>query len=237
MVTYFAMTAAELSGGAPVNEKIAYMACHFSPYNAGLSNIPIALPRSSMLILNDRIPICGHDPSRIADQLAQVLENSACDSLLLDFERSGNAETARLCRLLTERLSCPIGISHHYTQDLDCSVFLPPPPLDMPLSEYLQPWAGKKIWLEAALEAAEFTITADGCRVTPFPYEPTQGKTFLEESLHCRYRCEVAPKEIRFYLYRSDDQLDMLLQEADALGIEQAIGLYQQLGKRNPLVK
>ena len=236
MVTsrYLAMTAAELSLDIP--GKLAYMACHFSPYTTGLSNIPTVLPPGSMLILNDRIPICGHDPHRIVDQLEQALENLACDSLLLDFQRPGNEETATLCRLLCQRLTCPLGISHHYARELNSWVFLPPPPLDIPLEEHLKPWEGRKIWLEAALEAALITVKADGCQMSPLPYGMPETETFIEDNLHCRYRSEVAADEIRFFLYRTPDQLDALLKEAGALGVETSVGLYQQLGVRNPLV-
>ena len=230
MVTYLARTAGELLSSVPPEEKTAYMACHFSLYTTGLSNVPDSLPTGSMLILNDQIPIHGHDPERIKDQLEQLIENLACDSLLLDFQRPDNDETARLCRLLSNEMRCPLGISHHYSGDLDCAVFLPPPPLDMPFEAYIKPWEGRKLWLEAALETAEFTITADGCKVTPLPYEPPQADTFIEDVLHCRYHCEITDDAIRFFLYRTADQLSALLAEAATLGIEKAIGLYQQLG-------
>ena len=236
MVTYLALTAGELYGNAPKKESLAYMACHFSLYTTGLSNVPDALPPGAMLILNDQIPICGHDQSRIIDQLQETIEKFSCDSLLLDFQRPGNGETAQLCHLLSTKLQSPLGISHHYADGLNCAVFLPPPPLDMPLGEYVKPWQGRKIWLEAALEAAEFTITADGCKAASLPYEFSQDNTFTEEILHCRYRCEVDSDKIRFQLYRTADQLDALLEEATTLGIEKSIGLYQQLGKRKPLV-
>lgn len=236
MVTYLAATAGELQGDGLADHKIAYMACHFSLYTTGLSNVPDSLPTGSMLILNDQIPICGHDPYQIKEQLEQAIERLSCDSLLLDFQRPGNSETAKLCAILAKELSCPLGVSHHYARDLNCCVFLPPPPLDMPLAEYLNSWEGRNIWLEAALETAEYVITADGCKVSPLPYEPPQEKTFLEETLHCRYRCRVAPNEIRFFLYRTQDQLDALLEQTEALGIEKTIGLYQQLGMKKPLV-
>lgn len=229
MVTYLAYTAGELQGSTPEG-KLAYMACHFSLYTTGLSNLPERMPAGSMLILNDQIPISGHDPHRIADQLQETIEHFSCDSLLLDFQRPGNEETAQLCRLLATQMHCPLGISHHYASSIDCAVFLPPPPLDMPLSEHIKPWQDRKIWLEAALEAAEFTITPDGCRVSPLPYVLSQEETFIEESLHCSYRCEVDSSKIRFHLYRTADQLDALLEEADSHGIEKSIGLYQQLG-------
>ena len=237
METYLALTAGELYVNAPSAEKIAYMACNFSLYTRGLSNLPESLPTGSMLILNDQIPISGHDPHRIAEQLQDTMKKHACDSLLLDFQRPSNEETARLCTLLAKELSCPLGISHHYAGLLDCAVFLPPPSLDIPLKEYIGPWQGRKIWLEAALEAAEFTVTAGGCIVSPMPYEFSQEETFIEETLHCRYRCEVSDDAIRFSLYRTNDQLDALLEEAGTLGIEKAVGLYQQLGMEKPLVK
>lgn len=236
MVTYLAYTAGELQGSTPEG-KLAYMACHFSLYTTGLSNLPEVLLPGSMLILNDQIPISGHDPHRIADQLQETIERFSCDSLLLDFQRPRNEETAQLCRLLAAQMNCPLGISHHYAGCIDCAVFLPPPPLDMLLSEHMKPWQSRKIWLECALEAAEFTITPDGCRASPLPYVFSQEETFIKESLHCRYRCEVEPNKIRFHLYRTTDQLDALLQEAASHGIEKSIGLYQQLGKRKPLVE
>ena len=227
METYLAVTPAELGCAQPA--KLAYMACHFSLYTTGLSNLPEALPSRSMLILSDQVPIHGHDPYRVLEQLADAIEALGCDSLLLDFQRPGNDETARLCRLLAEQLPCPLGISHHYAGDLDCAVFLPPPPLDMPLEEYIASWKPRRLWLEAALEAAEFAITDQGCRVTPLPYQAVQEDSFIEEALHCRYRCQVDTGEIRFSLYRTADQLEALLQEAASLGIEKSIGLYQQL--------
>ena len=236
MVRYLARTAGELGRETATQEKLAYMACHFSLYTTGLSNIPAALPPGSMLILNDQIPFSGHDPHRILDQLQETMEHLACDSLLLDFQRPGNDETARLCHLLAAETACPLGISHHYADALDHSVFLPPPPLDMPLEEYLKPWKNRRIWLESALENTVFTITPKGCKADCLPYGSPQGETFIEETLHCRYRSEVDEEKIRFYLYRTVDQLEALLDEADTLGIERSIGLYQQLGKRKPLV-
>lgn len=236
METYLARTAGELRTSVPAEEKTAYMACHFSLYTTGLSNTPDSLPQGTMLILNDQIPICGHDIHRIIDQLQETIERFSCDSLFLDFQRPGSEETAALCRLLSAEFPCPLGISHHYAEDLACPVFLPPPPLDLPLTEYIKPWDGRQIWLEAALEAAEFTVTPDGCQVSSLPYAHAQEETFIEETLHCRYRCQVDSERIHFFLYRTADQLDALLKEADSLGIEKSIGLYQQLGKRKPLV-
>ena len=72
---YLAMTAEEIATTDILPEHTAYMACHFSPYGTGLTNIPESLPKNAILILNDRIPFCGHDKALIAKQLAQLMES------------------------------------------------------------------------------------------------------------------------------------------------------------------
>ena len=69
LTLYLAMTAAELQNCRQIPEHIAWMACHFSPYSSGISNVPVQLPAGSVLILNDRIPPQGHDPELVARQL------------------------------------------------------------------------------------------------------------------------------------------------------------------------
>ena len=71
---YLAMTGREILAAQSAASRCAYMACHFSPYSQGLTNLPTSLPPSSMLILNDRTPICGHDPQRICGELAQMAD-------------------------------------------------------------------------------------------------------------------------------------------------------------------
>ena len=63
---FLAMTAAEIRGTETLPPKTAWMACHFSPYSTGLSNLPKALPPGSMVILDDITPIHGHDSETIA---------------------------------------------------------------------------------------------------------------------------------------------------------------------------
>ena len=147
------------------------MACQFSPWNQGLSNLPRTLPQGSLVILNDQSPICGHDSSRILRQLKELLEGNRCYGLLLDFERPGQEEAAAMAAALAEALPCPVGVSAAYADGLSTPVFLPPAPPDTPLGEYLAPWAGREIWLEAALNGCRITLTerggrnrASGCR-------------------------------------------------------------------------
>ena len=66
---FLAMTGAEMRNNSFLPEKIAWMACHFSPYGLGLSNLPRSLPPGSLLMVDDITPIGKHDPSIILDQL------------------------------------------------------------------------------------------------------------------------------------------------------------------------
>lgn len=227
---YLAMTAAEILRTSQLPEKLAYMACHFSPYGTGLSNIPDSLPPSSILILNDRTPICGHDPALITQQLSQIVADLACEAVLLDFQRPGFPETAALTAVVTAELPCPVGVSELYAADISCPVFLPPVPINQPICAYLSPWKEREIWLEAALDSMAITVTAEGSRCEEVAYTPPPEACHTDDMLHCRYSIHSLPEKIRFTLYRNQDQLEQLLSQAQELGVSKAIGLYQQLG-------
>ena len=79
---YLAMTAAEMAGTAPLPRYMAWMACHFSPYSTGLTNLPAKLHQGSLLILNDRTPIHCHDPERVCRELNSTLHRLGCVGLL-----------------------------------------------------------------------------------------------------------------------------------------------------------
>ncbi len=227
---YLAMTAAELEAfSVPEGAFAAYMACHFSPYTTGLSNIPTQLPPGSMLILNDRTPIHGHDPQRIVQQLRTAFDHMHFDCLLLDFERPGTDAYHDLCQVLMQQLPCPVGISCLYAKELDCPVFLPPAPLDEPLEEYIALWEGREIWLDIAPQAACITITESGSSIVPTPFSTPPENAFTEDNLHCRYRADIQEDAILFHLWRDLSQVEQLLTHAQALGITRAIGLYQEL--------
>lgn len=225
---YLAMTAAEMQENTPLPSNFAYMACHFSPYGTGLSNLPPWLPENSMLILNDRTPICGHDPALICSQLSDIIEQWQCSGLLLDFQRPGCEETAILAKHLVAVLPCPVGLSALYAESASCPVLLPPPPLDEPLECHLAPWSGREIWLEAALDGLRLTLTAEGCKATPIPFPALSGG-FVEEQLHCHYQIQTYADRAEFILYRTLEDLNALLEEAESLGVNAAIGLWQEL--------
>lgn len=234
---YLAMTAAELRLFPQPSEGIAWMGCHFSPYATHISNLPPCLPPGSVVILDDITPIHGHDPQRIGEQFAQCLGEMDCAGVLLDFQRPGYPEAARLADYLSRHLACPVGVSALYGEGLTCPVFLPPPPHHIPLAEHLAPWQGREIWLEGALDAETLTLTPAGCTASPLPGFSAPGSGFLEESLHCHYRIETPPEKAVFTLWRTREDLTALLAEAEALGVTCSLGLYQELGHDFPLPK
>ena len=228
---YLAMTAAELSAAEAIPQKMAYMACHFSLYGTGLSNIPEQLPPGSLLILNDRTPVQSHDPALVADQLVSAAETLQVEGILLDLQRPGNPETAAIVRAVLEAVPCPVAVSPDYAQDHTCPVFLEPPPLHRSLEDHIAPWQGRQLWLEAALEAQSITVTAAGSTFAPLPYEAPEGVHHIEERLCCRYRLQLQEGQAEFTLLRAPEDLNSLLSQAEKLGITRAVGLYQQLGK------
>jgi hypothetical protein len=227
---YLAMTAAELETFSPPEGWFsAFMACHFSPYTTGLSNIPSTLLPGSMLLVNDRTPIHGHDPQRIAGQLLDAFEKLKFDSLLLDLERPNIDAYRELCHALAQRLPCPFGVSSEYARGLDCAVFLPPAPLDSTLESYIAPWKGREIWLDIAPQAACVTITESGSSSWTLPFSPPPENAFCDEALHCRYRAELQADAVLFHLWRDPPQIKKLIGHAQDLGVSKCIGLYQEL--------
>lgn len=229
---YFAMTAAEIQTNLEFPERIGWMACHFSPYGTGLSNLPDSLPPGSMLILNDRTPICGHDSNLIIRQLSDTIEALDCSCLLLDFQWENHPETKALAEAITKALPCPVGVSHLYAEELDCAGFLPPVPLDVPLAVHLAPWAGREVWLEAALDGLEITVTEQGAKAIPILHSAALDSAMHDDKLHCHYQIQTDGNSAKFSLFRTCDDLNDLVTEAENLGIRRIVGLYQELYKK-----
>ena len=225
---YLALTGAEFANIRSLPERIAWMACHFSCYGTGLSNLPKVLPKGSVIILNDRMPPDRHDPQRILEQLQALSELCKPDGFLLDLQRSGISLNRQIAQILTEQLPCPVAVTAEYATDLHCPVFLEPPPLHVPLAEHLAPWEGRDIWLELAIETAKYTVTAQGCQIEPEEDQPLPQPFFTEDSLFCRYHTELLEDKAVFTLQRTQKELEALL--AHPTGIACAIGLYQQFG-------
>ena len=224
---YLAMTDAEMHRCSPLPDHTAFMACHFSPYGTGICNLPTALPAESMLILNDRIPICNHDPEEILAQLNRLLEEITFCGLLLDFQRESYTQCHAITKLLAEKLPLPVGVSQPYARDLDCPVFVDPPAFHVPLSEHLKPWEGRQIWLDAALSAVCYRVDKSGCTQTPCN-RPSEPLPQHDAQLHCHYRIQQESDHVAFTLTRAKEDLQDLLSEGQTIGVTAAIGLYQE---------
>ena len=226
---YLAMTAAELRQNEPKSHTIAWMACHFSPYGTGLSNCPKQLPPGAMLILNDRTPVCGHDPSLIAEQMKELVEHLGCSRVLLDLQRPGEYGVNPIIESVLAVLPCPVGVSECYATNFGCPVFLPPVPLLLPPEDHFARWQGREIWLELALSAGNYRITEQGCHL--FPFSPGDQRIIhKEESLYCQYSIAIEEGAVTFSIERSREGLQALQAEAEGLGVKCFVGLYQELG-------
>lgn len=227
---YLAMTAAEFAACQALPSKIAWMACHFSCYGTGLTNVPIQLPSGSMILVNDRTPICGHDPAQITQQLQDLVHRLLCDGVLLDFQRPDVPETRDLCRHLAKKLDCPVGVSALYAKELDCPVFLPPLDLLVPPQAQLASWQGREIWLEAAFEHRQITLTPDGAQESPCLRETLPDPRFYDEALYCHHHWTAHDQIAVVTLQRTRQDLDALLSNISDFGVTRAVGLYQELG-------
>lgn len=227
--SFLAMTAAEFAAAKALPEHVAWMSCHFSPYGTGLTNLPASLPPGSLLILNDRIPICGHDPERIAHQLLQVAETTPWQSLLLDFQRGGVEESFRLAEHLVSSLPCPVVVSDHYAKSLDCPVFLSPCPHHVPLSQHILPWQGRELWLDLAMDVQTIMVTGAGTQILPLPLGEIPEGGHAEAHLHCHYSIETGVDSAHFTLWRTGEDIAALSEEAQSLNIKVLVGLFSEL--------
>ncbi len=225
---YLAMTAAEFARCTALPEKIGWMACHFSPYGTGLSNLPDKLLKDSLLIVNDRTPICGHDPELIFSQLSAVIKEHSVAAVLLDFQRPDISETQALAKHLIG-LPCPVGVSHLYAREINCPVFVPPVPVNRRIEEYLAPWQGREIWLEAALGSMTVRLDAHGNETDEYAIGNEVPLPFSDADLYCHYRIETGADTALFHLQRSKEDLVLLLEDSAQYGVTTAVGLYQEL--------
>lgn len=223
---YLARTEAEMGGKESFPDRLAYLALHFSPDGTGLLRTAPELPPGAMLILDDSIPMGENVPEIIANQLLALVEKCRSESLLLDFQRPDIQAQQELASLLCSALPCPVAVSELYAKALSCPVFLSPVPPDRPLAEYLGSWRGRAIWLDAALDGIILTLTESGCTCASLPDFPETG--LRDEKLHCHYKAE-APATFR--LWRTREDLEELLKEAEHLGVAKAVGLWQELRK------
>lgn len=226
---YLAMTAGEISRCSQLPEQIAWMACHFSSYGLGLSNLPRDLPEGSILILNDRIPVQDHDPDLVAHQLRESAVNFNASGVLLDFQRPGDPRSAAIASVITQTLTCPVAVTESYAEELNCPVFLEAPRAYQPLESCIAKWDGRELWLEASYAPGTITVTQTGSQYTE-KADPPEGLTIhRDEPLHCSYCIRKTDESVDFYFRRTAEDLAALLEKAEKLGITHAVGLYQEL--------
>lgn len=224
---FLAMTEGEIRTAPTLPPHLAFMACHFSPYGVGLVNIPQRLPKGSILIVNDRVPVLHHDPGVILRQLQAVCRQLSLRGILLDFEIAGCEKTREIVHTLAGALPCPVCVSENYAEGLPCPVFICPP-LNLPLKEVLKKWQGRKIWLEAPIWQEQFLLTREGCTPRACDICP-DGTYFIDENLCCRYTFSLTEREATFTLKRGKEEIELLLKQVEHTDVELAVGLFQKL--------
>ena len=224
---YIAMSAAELAGAGPLPWPAAWMACHFSPHSRGLSNCPERLPPGSLLILDDSIPMDGHDPELIARQLRELIRRFGCGGLVLDLQRPGCREAEALAAYLCGSLGCPVTVSAAYAGTVSAPVLVPPVPLHRSPAAHLEPWLGREIWLELETAGAQLRLTSQGAVLRDWICD--EETLYRHRRLHCGYRIRVVKGEAVFRLRRSREDNLELLEECHALGVTGAIGRPDEL--------
>ena len=65
--------------------------------------------------------------------------------------------------------------------------------------------------------------------MTPLPYPDFTTPGFAEETLHCHYTMETNEKSARFTLWRTKEDWNALMEDAEKLGVLAVVGLYQEL--------
>lgn len=221
---FLAVTARELETVRP--KRTAYMACHFSPGGSGLSNLPDALPEGSILLLDDSMPVQGHDSGTVVNQLNELITKFYIRAVLLDFQRPPTQESRKMVSAILQNCSSTVAVTPAYGKE-GFPVFLPPPPANKSLKEYLKPWAKNGVFLELAMEGLEITVTKEGSRFSniyptaPLPLEDTR--------LHCHYGVRVCLGRAVFTLSRSREDLAALIREAESLGVIATVALYEEL--------
>ena len=179
-----------------------------------LSDLP---PPGFLPVVTDRFPIDGQALHRFCQ---------GRETVVLDFERPPTPAM----RAAVQGLPCPVAAPPEYPDR--GPVFLPLPPLHVPLAQYLAPWQGREIWLEAALQKQTITVTASGAVISaPSPAAGLSGG-FYDRNLHCRFAQEIRPDRVMFTLFDTPETLKEKLDLAATLGVTRAIGLYQELGSK-----
>ncbi len=220
-VPYLAIT-----GREPVlPPKPAWMACRFASNGTGLENLPQWLPEGAVLMVDDSRPPMGHDPQQIAQEVLHAVQKHHCSALLLDFQKPDNPQTENIAQAILEKLpdavlSLPYANGH-------CGIFLPPVPLTVSIEDYLLPYKGRDIWLEATIDAQAVTVTAEGTTLTPCSPISEERLIHQEPSLFCHYYIDIQQDTALFHLQRTKRDLHALI--AQLPSAVHCVGFYEEL--------
>ncbi len=225
---FLAMTAGEIP--ADPLHPIAYMACHFSAWSKGLSNLPETLPAGSLILLDDSMGLQGHDPALITRQLQDLIGQFQPEALLMDFQRAPTEEAFRMLDVCIPQLPCPVAVPAPYAGNYDCPVFLSSAPFDRSIEDYLAPWLARGVYLELALDGITVTVDRNGSRTQPLPPGYVAELPLQDTALCCHYDVQAEEEQAVFTLLRTREDVAALLEKATAKGIWGAVGLYQELG-------
>lgn len=230
---YLAMTGLEFTKCDDIPQNMAWMACHFSPYAQGLSNIPDSLPKNSLLMVNDQTEPYCHNSAVIVKELEETVQKLNPKGVILDFQRPNNALTQQIASEIQRVLPCPVAVTPDYAAEDSKIIFAPPIPPNISAVNYLNRWNGKEIWLEIDKTGITMTVTKQGCQITSLPEMPVQ-TIHADKSLSCHYSTNVHHDKATFSLYRTEEDLITLLEKATSIGVTLAVGLYQQFYLSTP---
>ena len=188
------------------------------PHAAYLLLEPSEVPPGALPVITDRFQLDRQWLLRICQ---------GREAVLLDFERPPTAEV----RAIIRELPCPAAAPPGYADE--GPVFLPSAPLHVPLEEYLSPWKGREIWLEAAVQKQTVTVTAQGSAVFPPCTNTDLADGFYCGILRCRFTQNFSENQAVFTLFDTPETLKMKFSHAAGLGVTRFVGLYQELGEKH----
>lgn len=218
---YLAMTGEEIAAFPEMPEKAAWMLC---PFSGDLDHVLWQLPESPCLVLTDAV----HSKSAAFEDLISKISALEPQWVLLDFQRKEDRAVAAFAESMRTSLPCPVAVSETYAYGKNTPVFLRPVPLHSRLCEYISPWQGREIWLDLSREGEKITLTKDGAKFESCTDLLPDGMIHQEQELHCHYTISLKDDSVVFTLWRTEKDLEDLLQESQSLGIQNAIGLYQE---------
>ena len=220
---YIAMTEAEIYSAPKLPQHTAWMACHFSPYGTGLTNLPRRLPENAMVILNDRIPPSGHDMVEIADTLNSI----NCNCYLLDFQIPKKKETEILVQYLSSQLRKPAAVSEYYSHCTNGPILAGLSP-HRKVSDIIHDHSDREIWLELTTDIQMLSVYSDHTESISMNTGKQWKKYIAWDGICSRYHIELFDDHVDYYFSRTIPQIKQHLSQIDQTKITKAIALYQQ---------